>query len=114
MVQARFPRRRRTYLLAAATLAAITLPSRAANLLVNSAFEAGNSGFTTAYTYSPGNIVPEFTYDVLFNPHDAHAGAIGYTDHTGGGKMLAVNGAPTVNVKVWGETVPVTPNATYT
>jgi hypothetical protein len=32
------------------------LPLLAQNLLINGNFEAGNSGFTSDYTYSPGDI----------------------------------------------------------
>jgi hypothetical protein len=32
-----------------------------ANLIVNGDFEAGNSGFSSAYAFSPGNIFPEGT-----------------------------------------------------
>ncbi len=85
-----------------------------ANLIVNSDFEAGNTGFTSDHTYSPGNIVPPGVYDVLANPSSAHGSATSYGDHTtGSGLMMAVNGSTTPGEVVWGQTVSVTPGATY-
>src|SRR6266704_2435027 len=37
-------------------------PLLAQNLLINGDFEAGNTGFTSGYTYSPGAIEPQGTY----------------------------------------------------
>ena len=52
--------------LASAVIAVILLSSQvqaqcsiASNLLPNGTFESGNSGFTSAYGYNPGNLVPE-------------------------------------------------------
>src|SRR5205814_5599955 len=77
-------------------------------------FGLGNTGFISGYIYSPGNIVPARTYDILHNPAAAHAAAASYGDHTTGtGLMMAVDGATTPNVLVWAQTVTVTPNTTY-
>ncbi|HEV3255727.1 MAG TPA: hypothetical protein VG013_02485 [Gemmataceae bacterium] len=88
-----------------------------ANLIVNGDFEAGNTGFTTAYTYSPGDIGPAQSYDIVDDPADSRPhdiAPISYGDHTTGtGLMMAVNGAEVPNVLVWGETVPVSPHTTY-
>jgi hypothetical protein len=85
--------------------------------IINGDFEAGNTGFTTAYTYSHGDIGPQATYDVVDNPahsrpHDSDP--VSYTDHTTGhGLMMAINGAETPNVLFWGQTVAVDPNQDY-
>ena len=87
------------------------------NLLVNGDFEGGNAGFTTQYTYSHGDIGPAASYDIVDNPahsrpHDINP--VSYGDHTtGSGLMMAVNGATTPNMLVWGETVAVEANSTF-
>lgn len=83
------------------------------NLIQNSDFGAGNSGFNTQYQFSPGNLVPEGVYDVLPNPQSAHPGFAPCEDHTGGGNMMAVNGSSVPNTQVWCQTVAVTPNTQY-
>jgi hypothetical protein len=89
-------------------------PPPSGNLIVNGDFEQGNTGFTTQYTYSPQGIGGAQTYAIVNDPHTVHPSAASYGDHTTGkGLMMAVNGATTPNVLVWGETVAVTPNATY-
>jgi hypothetical protein len=84
------------------------------NLIVNGNFEQGNMGFSSGYTYSPGNLWPEATYAVTTNPHSEHPLGESYGDHTtGSGYMMAVNGATPPNVVVWSETIKVVPNTTY-
>jgi len=84
------------------------------NLVSNGDFESGNTGFTSDYGYSPGNLVPEGLYDVLDNPQDDHPGFAACNDHTtGAGNMMVVNGAGTPNVNVWCQTVAVNPNSQY-
>src|SRR5262245_35251540 len=87
------------------------------NLVLNGSFDAGNSGFTTQYNYSPGDIGPARSFDVVDDPAHARPNAfdpVSYQDHTTGtGLMLAANGAVTADVVVWSETVAVTPNTDY-
>jgi hypothetical protein len=85
------------------------------DLIRNGNFEQGNTGFTSAYIYSPGNIGPADTYDVLPNPRPAHGGdTASYGDHTTGmGLMMAVNGAATPGVVVWSESLSVVPESNY-
>ncbi|MFN0177010.1 MAG: gliding motility-associated C-terminal domain-containing protein [Saprospiraceae bacterium] len=91
-----------------------TAPDFANNLVDNGDFEQGNSGFTSDYTYSPGNLVPEGLYDVIDNPQDDHPGFSPCTDHTSGsGNMMVVNGAGSPNQNVWCQTVNITPNTQY-
>lgn len=85
-----------------------------ANLINNGDFEAGNTGFSSAYSNSPGNIGPAGTYEVLSNPATAHPSASSYGDHTtGSGLMMAINGSTTPNDLVWGQTVSVTAGTAY-
>jgi hypothetical protein len=84
------------------------------NLFTNGNFEAGNTGFTSDYTHSPNNLVPEGVYAITNNPSIQHPGFAPCGDHTSGsGNMMAVNGAGTPGQSVWCQTVPVLPNTTY-
>jgi hypothetical protein len=96
--------------------AAFLAPSVSAGLIVNGDFQLGNQGFQTDYTFSPDNIGPQLTYDLLANPFPAHPSAHSYFDHTLNtalGKMMAVNEANAPGVLVWGQTVAVIPNSDY-
>ncbi|MBK6932620.1 MAG: gliding motility-associated C-terminal domain-containing protein [Saprospirales bacterium] len=84
------------------------------NLIQNGDFESGNSGFTSDYLESPGNLVPEGVYEVLSNPQASHPSFAPCPDHTSGsGNMMAVNGSGTPNQNVWCQTMPVDPNINY-
>ncbi len=83
------------------------------NLITNGNFSAGNTGFTSDYTYATNNTV-EGQYFVGTNPVAWNSGAAVCSDHTtGAGNMLLVNGAPTPNTTVWKQTVNLTPNTNY-
>jgi hypothetical protein len=85
-----------------------------ASAIVNGDFEAGNIDFSSDYIFSPGNLWPESSYDVLADPWTAHGNATSFGDHTTGtGLMLAVNGATTPGLAVWSQTVTVTPGTDY-
>jgi hypothetical protein len=85
-----------------------------ANLLVNGDFEAGNTGFTSGYTFTSTNLQPAGVYAVVANPHNLHPLAQSFTDHTSGhGLMIAFNGSTDGGITSWSETVPVTPNTSY-
>ncbi|HXR51092.1 MAG TPA: hypothetical protein VN762_03055, partial [Steroidobacteraceae bacterium] len=88
-----------------AALAAISLLATAAsaspvNLVTNGDFEAGNSGFTSAYAYAlPPNLggsnTVEGQYTVASNPYPWNGLFISSGDHTSGqGLMMVANGAP--------------------
>ena len=73
------------------------------SLVANGDFSAGNTGFTSSYTYvtGPGSLVPEGVYTITTDPHLEHPGAVSFGDHTTGtGEMMAVNGASTP-ISVW-------------
>lgn len=87
------------------------------NLIANGDFSLGNTGFTTQYTYSPGDIGPAQSYDVVDNPAHSRPNDVNpasYGDHTtGSGLMLAANGAMTPDVVVWSQTLAVAPGSDY-
>jgi hypothetical protein len=88
---------------------------------VNGDFDAGNSGFTSSYTYVANNadptikdeLWPEGTYSVWSNPNELHSGFSACTDLSGSGNMLVVNGSSTANVALWTQTISVTPATLY-
>lgn len=100
-----------------------TASTASADLIVNGDFEAGNTGFTSGYTYvanpglyrsGPGGMWIEGTYTIDTNPNNDHALWTGFGDHTtGSGNMMIVNGSPTPNTTVWSETIPLSAG-TYT
>ena len=66
------------------------------NLAVNGDFEDGNAGFTSSYEFSPGDVYPEETYDIVPSPSVSHKDFRDYGDHsTGDGFMMLVNGSGT-------------------
>ena len=83
------------------------------NLIANGNFNAGNSGFTSQYTYTNPNSA-EGQYFVGNNPQTWNAALSSCTDHTSGtGNMLMVNGATSPDVEIWKQTITVTPNTNY-
>src|SRR5688500_7721593 len=77
------------------------------NLIYNGDFELGNKGFLMDYTFSPGDIRREGTYDLSTDPRRSHEAAASYGDHTSGaGLMMVVNGATKPDQVVWSQTVP--------
>ena len=87
------------------------------NLVYNGNFEAGNVGFTSGYGYvapSSNALYPEGLYTVVANPNTVHPNFIACGDHTtGSGLQMIVNGAVTVGVNIWSQTVNVAPNNYY-
>ncbi len=89
-------------------------PPTQANLLSNGNFEAGNTGFTSDFSYVPGNITPAQSYDVVDDPASSHFLATSYGDHTTGtGLMLAVNGSNDTTSAFWRQLVAVAPQTSY-
>ncbi|WP_446422273.1 hypothetical protein [Coleofasciculus sp.] len=102
-----------TYLL---SLLTIVLPKTAyaINLVVNSDFSAGNTGFYSDYKYNPHNLHPPAVYTVSINPRAVHTRWTAFGDHTtGSGNMMITNGSTTVGKIVWQQTLPVTLNTQY-
>jgi gliding motility-associated-like protein len=94
----------------------LTSQKKGTNLIVNGNFSAGNSGFTSQYTYNAASGINPGVYTVSNNPVAWHPQMPACTDHTGtagNGNMMIVNGAQTANVRVWTQTVTVQPNTNY-
>lgn len=88
------------------------------NLVVNSHFNQGVSGFYSNYQQGLwgqwGPLSNEGTYQVGSNPQTLHSNFQPCGDHTtGAGNMLVVNGSATPNINVWCQTVNVAPNTNY-
>ncbi|GDX51903.1 hypothetical protein LBMAG27_09500 [Bacteroidota bacterium] len=89
-------------------------------LVVNGNFSSGNTGFTSAHTYTnqlysggTTGLWIEGKYTVAANPTLYHPAFFG-TDHTTGtGNFMIINGDPATGSSVWSENVTVTPNTTY-
>lgn len=83
------------------------------NLIVNGDFNAGNTGFSSAYNYANPNVT-EGQYFVGTSPQAWNQGVSNCPDHTtGNGNMMIINGAPVADVEVWKETVATMPNTNY-
>ena len=87
--------------------------SHAQNLVINGNFNSGNTGFTSAYSYTT-DLVPEFTYAIGTDPASFHNYTYTIGDHTTGtGNMMIVNPGSTPGQAAWRQTVGVTPNSIY-
>ncbi len=91
----------------------------ATELVTNGSFSAGNTGFTTNYTYvadvaGQSEMYPEGTYAIVPNANTVHNMFWG-TGHTpGGGPYMVVNGHPALGQTIWSQnSIPVQPNTTY-
>lgn len=85
------------------------------NLIANGGFEAGNTGFTSAYTFKTdviGNseMIPENTYGVDANVAAYHPHLVGVGRS---GKFLMVNGNTQTIKTVWNQSVNVTSGKEY-
>lgn len=100
------------------TLAIVASTTPAMALITNGDFEAGNTGFTTDYTYvapGAGALVPQGVYTVHTDPNFSHGSFVSMGDHTtGSGNMMILNGMAG-DTEVWEQTVNgLTIGATYT
>jgi gliding motility-associated-like protein len=83
------------------------------NLVVNGNFSNGNTGFISDYSFATPNTT-EGQYFVGTNPILWNGNSGPCVDHTtGNGNMMMVNGSPTLNAKIWSETINVLPNTNY-
>ncbi len=91
-------------------LSILAFPHASAALIQNGDFQAGNTGFSSDYTYATSGSVfqNDSTYAIVANPASVHGMATSFFDHTYGnaqGLMMAVNGSTHSGSLVWGETV---------
>ena len=87
----------------AATIAFAGAASAATNLVVNGDFSAGNTGFTSGYTFVnyPTDMHPEGLYTIGPNPFAVHSSWVAFNDNN---NRLIVNGATTQPLPfVWRE-----------
>ncbi len=85
------------------------------NLVVNSDFSSGNTGFSSSYQFcdSENCLYAEETYTVAPDVEKYHPDFSG-ADHTSeNGNFLIVNGAGTPETKVWTQTINVVPLTEY-
>src|SRR5690606_10367686 len=87
-------------------------PAIGPNLVVNGDFEDGNTGFSSGYTYTATDLIPEARYGVGPNANSYHFNFYG-TGRGGSGNFMIVNGAPTSGVSVWCQTISVNTNTAY-
>jgi hypothetical protein len=84
------------------------------NLVINPAFEDGNTGFTTDYVLWHGGTWGAGAYYITNSPQNAFSAWSAAGDHTTGtGQMLIVDGSGTPDVVFWRQSVPVVTNANY-
>jgi hypothetical protein len=91
------------------------------NQVSNGTFSSGNVNINSSYTYIPlwastgskGPLDKEGTYTITTNPRNAHSDFPVFGDHTGNGNMMVVNGAPTVPVTIWKQSITVRSNTDY-
>ncbi|MDR2979380.1 MAG: gliding motility-associated C-terminal domain-containing protein [Bacteroidales bacterium] len=85
-------------------------------LFVNGDFELGNTGFTSAYTYSQAmpNLA-EGHYKIATNGAQGYAGWLNIGDHTTGtGNFMCINAAVVPNVTLWANSISnIQPNTRY-
>jgi len=88
--------------------------STATELIVNGDFTAGNTGFTSGYTYTPpaaNALVPGNYFTIAVNPNISQIDFWGEDHTTNDGNFMIVNGnGPTT---IWTQKVNVIPNTIY-
>ncbi|NNE13788.1 MAG: hypothetical protein HKN51_02345 [Saprospiraceae bacterium] len=88
------------------------------NIIINGDFEDGDTGFTTDYVvgttscFGAGFLDCEGTYGILDDPSDGHTNFSACSDAVGGGNMMVVNGAASLQ-EIWCQEVCIEPGATY-
>ncbi|MGC4043716.1 MAG: hypothetical protein QM758_07910 [Armatimonas sp.] len=91
--------------------------AHAQNLITNGDFSAGNTGFTSQYTYKPPPATGQGQYFVGADPHGWYGPFPSFFDHTTGtaaGSMMMVDaGTITPSLVVWSQNILVTPNTGY-
>ena len=84
-------------------------------LVVNGNFSAGNTGFTSTYTYAAPAVNSLWTagrYSIYWDPNFTHSNFWGRDHTTNTGNMMIVNGSGSP-VSVWQQVIPVVPGTDY-
>ena len=88
--------------------------AKAANLVSNGDFEAGNTGFTTDYIYNSPNLAVLSGMYTIYNTALSATSPSKIHDHTSGtGNLMYVNGSWETNKVVWSQTINVETNTNY-
>lgn len=82
------------------------IDARATNLIVNGDFAAGNTGFTSDYSYNTiaNSMLSAGSYSVVTKANDVHTAWGNYFDHTSGdssGKYFVANASGDITKTVW-------------
>lgn len=91
----------------------------ATELVSNGSFTAGNTGFTTAYTFvadGPGQneLISEGTYSIVNDANLVHPSFYGKQRNGTAGNIMVINGHPSLGSAVWNQnSITVQPNTTY-
>ncbi|RAR70160.1 hypothetical protein CLV55_11272, partial [Flavobacterium aciduliphilum] len=100
------------------TYTATSSATSTSNLIYNGDFSLGNTGFYTDYQFlNPTNTSgSQRAFGVVTNPSNWYSTFSNCTDHTGGGKMMVIDGSiyNSGNDKIWSQTIPVVANQNYT
>lgn len=104
----------RSAFLLLAVCAASAVGQTSGNLVVNGNFSAGNTGFTSDYTYvASGTSTTPGTYGIRTASQDFNPAYAAFADHTSGtGQMMLVDGG-TPTQAVWTETIGTSENTRY-
>lgn len=98
-----------------ASSVALNMLSSGSQSAVNGNFSAGNTGFTTQYSFNPTSIWNEGTYAVGPNPNAVHPNFGTWGDHTTGtGNYMIVNGSVLPNRTIWQQTLTFPAGSTVT
>ncbi len=84
-----------------------------ADLSINGNFEAGNTGFSTDYTFANQSMTPG-TYTVAANPHNFNSNLESFGDHTSGTGLMEIVDGLGSSSRAWDESVTVIPDTDYT
>ena len=84
-----------------------------AELIVNGDFEAGNTGFASEYSFTPGANTAGAQYNILSSAASWNSFFQGGNHTAGGSLFMAVNGASSGEAVVWSEIVRVVPQSIY-
>lgn len=90
--------------------------SAATNLVVNGDFQAGNSGFSSDYTFVVGTLYDPAVYGIGSDPNLQHPAWASFYDHTlntASGLMMIVNGDDQAASRVWYESIGLVSGSTY-
>lgn len=86
-------------------------------MTTNGDFEAGNTGFTSYYSYNASSVWNEGVYSISSVAHNVHSNfcttCYDHTYGTSSGHYMIVNGNPTANIAVWQQTININPNTKY-